>query len=847
MSKILVVVESPKKISYISSFLGKNYIVKASCGIFRDLNPKEMSIDFDNNFEPIYITTKPEVATQLKSVAKQIDTLYIASDEDREGEAIGHSVYELVKPKNYKRLRFNAINKKAILEAIKNAGEINFDLVDAQKARRVIDRLYGYMISPLLQKKLGGSLSAGRVQSVAAKIVIDRENEIKKFIEQNSDSSYFKVSGIFDKLKASLYQSTVLIPAEAGTSQRSGRTDKAPRENSESLKGKSAHIQLVDDESDPHANVIFFLRKALKSVFKIHSIEEKTAYRNPAPPFTTSTLQQEANRKFGMSLEATMRNAQALYEGGFITYMRTDSVEISPVGHKEIKKVIEETYGEEYYQRNNYKNKSSTSQEAHEAIRPVHPEHPELMSLDDKIQDPNHIKLYKLIWQRTIASQMKPAKLNVTTIQITISKYLEEKIKPFYYFQTQIERIVFPGFTRVYVESEDDPEDDPNLNKDFSGKIPKVGDIVNMKEIIAKQEYLKPSPRYTQASLVKKLEELGIGRPSTYVNTIKTIIDREYIKVGDIAGISKNINIFSIKSEKNKHVMEIFEEESTIVLGKEKKKLIPTELGNTVNDFLVKYFSDFLDYDFTANMEGDLDKVAEGKKKWTNVVRIFYDKLNPIVEEVSKLTSVAKQTERVLGTDKDGNEIIAYKSKNGPTLKKKLGDKFVYASIPKNISLESITLKEATKQFVYPKILGEYGDKEIFLHKGEYGLYLKYDSQNISLPKEITDPKSVNLEVAIKTIKDKKSKMLGEFTVAEGTKKNKAIVLNGPYGPYIQVIRRKKKSNYPVPKSIKTDDLTSEKVLEIISTKRKPFVKNNYQGGSKKSGKKKPVKLNADN
>lgn len=653
MPKILVVVESPKKISYISGFLGKDYIVKASCGIFRDLDPKTMSIDFDNNFEPVYVTTKPEVVKQLKSISKGIDTLYIASDEDREGEAIGYSVYELVKPKHYKRLRFNAINKKAILAAIKNAGEINYNLVDAQKARRVIDRLYGYMISPLLQKKLGGNLSAGRVQSVATKIVIDRENDIINFLEKNQDSSYFKVSGCFDNLKASLWEST----------------DKTPHNSKEAFKGKAAHIQLTDDGKDPDINVTFFLRKALKSIFKIHSIADKIAYRNPAPPFTTSTLQQEANRKMGMSIESTMSNAQALYEGGFITYMRTDSVEISAEGHKEIKKVIESTYGEEYYQRNTYKNKSSTSQEAHEAIRPVHPE---LIAIEEKIKDPYQIKLYKLIWKRTIASQMKPAKINVTTIQIIISKYLEEKLKPFYYFQTHVEHVIFPGFTKVYVESEDDPDDDPTLNKDYKGDLPKVGDTVDMKEIVAKQEYLRPQIRYTQASLVKKLEELGIGRPSTYVNTIKTIIDREYIKIGDIPGISKKINIYSIKSEKKKHIMEIFEEESIILLGKEKKKLIPTELGITVNDFLMKYFADFLDYDFTANMETDLDKVAEGKKKWKHVVKTFYDKLNPIVEEVSKIKSVAKQTEQILGTDSKGNEIIAYKGKKSPMVKKKM-------------------------------------------------------------------------------------------------------------------------------------------------------------------------------
>src|SRR5579872_564630 len=624
MPKILVVVESPKKISYITGFLSKDYVVKASCGIFRDLDPKKMSIDFDNRFEPIYIITKPEVVRQLKESCKGIDILYIASDEDREGEAIGHSVYELLKPKHYKRLRFNEITKKAILAAIKNPGEINYNLVDAQKARRIIDRLFGYMISPLLQKKLGGTLSAGRVQSVAARIVIDRENEIAKFLEKNQNSSYFRVSGVFDNLRASLWEST----------------DKTPQSLEETaFKGKVAHIQLSDP--DPNSNVTSFLRTALKSTFKIHSISDKIAYRNPSPPFTTSTLQQEANRKFGMSLESTMKNAQALYEGGFITYMRTDSVEISEDGHKAIKKVIETTYGPEYYQRNTYKNKSSTSQEAHEAIRPVHPE---LQSIEDKISDPFQIKLYKLIWQRTIASQMKPAKLNITTIQITISKFISEEIKPFYYFQTQIETMLFPGFTKVYVESEDDPEVDPNLNKNFNlGKLPKAGDKVNMKEIVAKQEFLKPQTRYTQASLVKKLEELGIGRPSTYVNTIKTILDREYIKIGDIPGISKTISILSIKSENKKHIMEIFEEESEILLGREKKKLIPTELGITVNDFLIKYFADFLDYDFTANMEADLDKVAEGQKKWTQMVKLFYDKLNPIVLEVSKTKSLAQQ------------------------------------------------------------------------------------------------------------------------------------------------------------------------------------------------------------
>jgi DNA topoisomerase I len=834
MPKILVVVESPKKISYISGFLGKDYVVKASCGIFRDLDPKKMSIDFDNHFEPIYIITKPEVVRQLKDSCKGIDMLYIASDEDREGEAIGQSVYQLLKPKQYKRLRFNEITKKAILAAIKNPGEINYNLVNAQKARRVIDRLYGYMISPLLQKKLGGMLSAGRVQSVAARIVIDRENEIIKFLEKNQDSSYFKVSGVFDNLpsdgpglKASLWEST----------------DKNPHTLKDTpFKGKVAHIQLPD--SDPNSNVTSFLRTALKSTFKIHSVSDKIAYRNPSPPFTTSTLQQEANRKFGMSLESTMKNAQALYEGGFITYMRTDSVEISEEGHKAIKKVIETTYGSEYYQRNTYKNKSSTSQEAHEAIRPVHPE---LQSIEDKISDPFQIKLYKLIWQRTIASQMKPAKLNITTIQITISKFISLEIKPFYFFQTQIETMLFPGFTKVYVESVDDPEEDLNLNKNFKGNLPKAGDKVNMKEIVAKQEFLKPQTRYTQASLVKKLEELGIGRPSTYVNTIKTIIDREYIKIGDIPGISKTISIFSIKSENKKHIMEIFEEESKILLGREKKKLIPTELGNTVNDFLIKYFADFLDYDFTANMETDLDKVAEGQKKWTQMVKMFYDKLNPIVEEVSKTKSLAQQTQNILGLDPKGNEIVAYKGKKGPVLRKKVGENFVYASIVKPLTLETITLEEAIKLLSYPKKLGKFEEEDVMLHKGEYGLYIKYKGQCVALPKDLTDPDDITLKIATKAIKEKQSKTLGEFNVKEGNQTVKALVLNGPYGPYIQANRGKKKMNYKIMPGVKPEDLTDEKVLEIISYKKTAFKKGSYGSNSKRSGKKMPAKKKKEN
>ena len=466
---------------------------------------------------------------------------------------------------------------KKVTTAIKNAGEIDENLVNAQKARRVLDRLFGYMISPILQKQIGGSLSAGRVQSVAVRITVDKETEIKNFLTKNSDSSYFKVNGSFSgNLKASLQESI----------------DKKPHELETAYRGRVAHMPLSDSD-DPNSDVVLFMKRCLKSEYVVHSVEDKMTTRSPSAPFTTSTLQQEANRKFGMSIDSTMKTAQKLYEAGFITYMRTDSVDISPEGHRDVKKVIESIYGQDYYQKNTYKNKAANAQEAHEAIRPTHPE---MTDIKDETEDAYQIKLYKLIWQRTIASQMKPAKIKVTTIQISISRFIESKLSPFYYFQTQIETVVFPGFMKVYVESTDNDEnnqDEVPVNKNFTGKLPAVGSKVIMEEIIAKQEFLRPPVRYSEASLVKKLEELGIGRPSTYVNTIKTILNREYIKIGDVPGIKKDITIYTIKSENKKHVMEVYEESDTVLIGRETKKIIPTSLGITVNEFLMKYFQNF--------------------------------------------------------------------------------------------------------------------------------------------------------------------------------------------------------------------------------------------------------------
>lgn len=804
---ILVIVESPGKITKISSILGNNYRVKATKGIFRDLDPKSMSIDFENHFEPIYVITKPEVVSDLKDDVKKADLVYVATDADREGSQIAKSIVEVFKPKKYKRMLFDSITRTAILDAIKNAGEIDENLVQAQKARRVLDRLYGYLISPVLSKHLGGALSAGRVQSVALELVVNKEKEIQDFIEKNKDSTFFKVTGIFSSLRAHLMEK------------------ENKKEPNQSYRGKVAHLPLVEAPHS-HAKVIVFLKRCLKSQFLVHSVEEKMTYRSPAPPFTTSTLQQEAVRKLGMSIDVTMKVAQKLYEAGYITYMRTDSVAISAEGQEEIRKVIEREYGKEYYQKNVFKTKVANAQEAHESCRPTHPE---LMSLEKELSDPLQVKLYKLIWQRTIASQMKKAQIKVTVIQIDISKYVIEKIEPFYYFQSEIEKVIFPGFMKVYVESTDNG--DENFTKNYTGKIPKPGEKLLMEQIVAQQEFLRPPPRYTQASLVKKLEELGIGRPATYVSIIKTIMDRDYIRIGDVPGIEKITTSYTIKSDNSKHVMSIFEESGTVFLGLEKNKIIPTNLGKTVTEFLLENFPEMMDYQFTARIEQELDDISNGKKVWYQVVQKFYDKLLPIVEDLATKKSVLKASEKLLGKDKEGNEIFVVKTKYGPRLKKKVNKKFIYTKIEEPYTLETITLKEAIKLFEYPKLLGEYLGKEVYLSKGPYGFYLVHDKDFYSLPEELN--REVNLNEAIQVIESKKQNVLGEYQLKEGTKTVKIIALKGQYGPYLQVMRGRKKKNYPIPKDLDPAKLTEEQIKQIIY-KKKTFAN---KGGSKVSRK----------
>lgn len=806
MAKILFVVESPGKIEKIKSILGSDYIVKASVGHFRDLDPapkKGISVDIENNFEPIYVILKKDVVSGLIDSMKKVDMLYIAADEDREGEAIGQSMYDVLKPKKYKRIRFNAITRDAILSAIKHAGELNQDLVSAQKARRVIDRLFGYIISPVLGKKIGKGLSAGRVQSVAARIVVDREREIIDFMKKNSESTYYKVIGIFAGLRTTLY-----------------------------AKNKTAIIPLIDDDN-PDAKVIIFLKRCLKSTFTIGEISDRDAVRSPAPPFTTSTLQQEANRKLGLSIDATMSAAQKLYEAGLITYMRTDSVEISEEGHAGIKSTIEKTFGKEYYQKNTYKNKSANAQEAHEAVRPVHPETPDV---SNEIKDNTQIKLYKLIWQRTIASQMKQAKLNITTVKIDISYYLENESDPHYYFQSQLEKIVFPGFMKVYVESTDDENGEDFVNKDFKGTLPKVGKKIQMDNITAKQEYAKPPARYTPASLVKTLEKMGVGRPATYVQTIKTIVERKYIETGNAPGIKKDIHIYSIATDDNgKPIKQIDLKETSHMIGQDKNKIMPTELGITVNDFLMQYFADLLDYKFTANLEEELDEISNGKKVWQNIVKKFYDKMKPLVDAANQTESITKQNERVLGTDPDGYQIIASKNKNGSFAKKVIDNKPIYASIDPPLKLETITLADAIKLFAYPKELGKHDGKIVMLAKGKFGLYLKFNDKSYPIPKDTTESSSIKLSDAIKIIKEKDSSNIAEYKYNGGT----AVVRKGEYGPYLLYKKNNKQTIHKIPDGVEVKNLTDEQLKLIITQKK--FTKTNKTGGSK-TMKKAPAK-----
>jgi len=773
---ILVVVESAGKIDNIRSYLGKGHVVVACSGIFQDLHPKELSVNIENNFEPIYVITNDKAVAKMKMAMKSASMLYIASDADREGEKIADSLKNVLKPKKYVRLFFRSINKKAILDAVKNPVEIDYDMVNSQKGRRVLDKIVGWEVSSALSRALGSGLSAGRVQSPVTKLLVEREEKIDNFLVKNHDATFYKVHGTFSDLKCTLYTCT------AHTSKQ--------------YDGKISHIDF--DEKDKHVKVV--LNKCLESDFKVHDVSCKNTTRSPSPPFETATMQQEAARKLKMPIKTTMSVAQKLYEGGYITYMRTDSIEIPEDNMAAIKKVIDQEYGTQYYQRHIYKNKNANAQEAHSAILPVTPD---IIDLSDHVDEQQQIKLYKLIWQRAIASQMKPAKINVTTIQIDISEYV--KLIPFHYFQSQVDKIVFEGFMRVYIESFDDVEKN-NDNDGYDGKIPNSCDVMKMKEIIAKQEYMQPPFRFAESSLVDEMKKLGMGRPATYASIVNKILDKKYAEIKNVPGIKKSIKTFSISAKSD----DIRKKESEIVVGKENNKLVPTALGKSTVAFLDEHFSKMMDYSFTAKMEKDLDKIAQGKRIWQDVVREFYQYMHPIVVKLSSMKTL-KPEGRFLGIDANGIEILASQNRKGdPYVKKMLNGKYIYASIVAPLQLDDINLAQAIKLFEYPKLLGKYEKEDIMIKKYEDKIYLAHNNKTYPIPSN----EDIDFDTAVAIIVEKKSDVIAEFSVLRG----KATVLKGNFGsPYINFVIGKKRSNHRIPFGMIPDKLTKEDVIKIIS------------------------------
>ena len=760
MLKNLVIVESPAKAKTIEKFLGKDYKVMSSYGHIRDLRKKNFSIDVENNFAPIYEipADKKELVATLKKMASEAQMVWLASDEDREGEAISWHLYEVLglKPENTRRIVFHEITPNAILNAIENPRSINMNLVDAQQARRVLDRIVGFELSPVLWKKIKPALSAGRVQSVAVRLIVEREEEIKAF----KSEPYFRVNAIFTTADGT--------EVKAELSKRLTSEEEAQK----------------------------FLNDCISATYKVDDVNVKPMKKSPAPPFTTSTLQQEASRKLGFTVSQTMMVAQRLYEAGHITYMRTDSVNLSSLAINTISKEIKDKLGEQYLKVRHYHTNSKGAQEAHEAIRPTYIDK---HSIDGTAQEK---RLYTLIWKRTIASQMADAELEKTTIDITPSTRSE-------HFVATGEVIKFDGFLNVYIEG----RDDDNAEAEAEGLLPmmKVGDNLENKSIAATQRFTQQPVRYTEASLVKKMEELGIGRPSTYAPTISTIQQREYVEKGDKQGVKRDFITLTLKGNK------ITTRVKSETVGADKGKLIPTDIGVVVNEFLTKYFPNILDYNFTANVEEKFDDVAEGKLQWTEEIGSFYEIFHPEVEEAMNMRLEHKVGERQLGVDpKTGKPVSVKIGRFGPLVQLGEGDteeKPQFASLLKGQSVSTITLEEALKLFEFPRTIGEYEGTDVTVAIGRFGPYIKHNNKFVSIPKEYA-PAAITLEEAIQLIVDKRDAETKKVvkTFAEDADMQ---ILNGRYGIYIAY----KKSNYKIPKTVKEPaELTFEECKEIIES-----------------------------
>jgi len=772
MEENLVIVESPAKAKTIKKFLGKNFLVKSSYGHIRDLEKKNYGIDVEKNYQPKYTIPedKKEIVKELKRLAKETKTVWLATDEDREGEAIAWHLYEVLdlSPEKTKRIVFHEITKEAIQNAIKNSRDIDINLVNAQQARRILDRLVGFELSPVLWRKVRPSLSAGRVQSAALRLIVEREREIINF---KSESSY-KITGYF----------------QADNKEFSAELSKR-------LKTKK--------------EVKSFLGGCKSASFQVADITKKPSKKNPAPPFTTSTLQQEASRKLGFSVKRTMSVAQRLYEAGKITYMRTDSVNLSNAAIAGTKEIINTQFGEKYLKTRKYQTKSKGAQEAHEAIRPTY-----LQNATVTGSEPEK-KLYNLIWKRTVASQMSPAELEKTNIKIDISNQD-------YLFIATGEILKFDGFLKVYMESSDEEKE-----TEKKGLLPalSVNQKLNYKTIKATEKFSLHPPRYTEASLVKKLEELGIGRPSTYAPTISTIQDRGYVVKEDRFGTPREYNELILDQSK------ISETKKTEMAGSEKGKLFPNDIGMVVNDFLKKYFMEIINYNFTANVEEQFDNIAEGKVKWNKMIDKFYVPFHKKVEET--LDKAEKNVgERILGTDpKTGRQVSAKIGPYGPMVQlgtKEEEEKPKFAGLQKGQHLETITLEEALKLFELPRKLGEFEGKEVIVGIGRFGPYVKHDSKYASLKKGIDDPFKITLDRAIELIKEKRER--DKNKIIKTFKDKNLQILKGRYGPYINY----KNNNYRIPKKNDPEKLTEKECMEIITKKEE----KNKNSSTKKTKKK---------
>ena len=771
MSENLVIVESPAKAKTIEKFLGKGFQVTSSMGHVRDLEKKDFGIDIQKKYKPKYVVTpdKKKIVSELKKLVKSAQTVWLASDEDREGEAIAWHLKEVLKlnPEQTKRIVFHEITKDAILKAVENPRDIDENLVNAQQARRILDRIVGFEVSPVLWKKVKPSLSAGRVQSVAVRLIVEREREIINF---KSESAY-RVIGYF------------LVTDKNG--------------NSTELKAELSKRFSEREEAEA------FLEKCKTAEYAVADVVKKPGKRSPAKPFTTSTLQQEASRKLGFSVSQTMAVAQRLYESGKITYMRTDSVNLSSLAINTSKQKILELHGEEYVKIRQYKTSSKGAQEAHEAIRPTYMD-------NETIEGANQEKrLYELIWKRTIASQMADAKLEKTTVTISVSNAPEK-------FMATGEVLIFDGFLKVYIESTDDENGNNNGNGQVIIPPVKVNDPLKMKSITAQQRFTQRPPRFTEASLVKQLEELGIGRPSTYAPTITTIQNRNYVVKEDRPGVERQFKVLTLKDGK------ITEKNNTEITGAEKAKLFPTDIGMVVTDFLIDNFNQIMDYNFTARVEKEFDDIAEGNVVWNEMIDNFYQPFHGKVEKALKHSERSKG-ERILGKDpKTGKQVSVKIGRFGPLAQlgeastDGEGEKPQFASLQAGQHLETITLEEALDLFKLPREVGEYENKKVTVAIGRFGPYVRHDNKFVSLGKE-DDPFSINLERAIELIEAKREKDR-KAIIKVFDEEPELRVLNGRWGPYISF----KKKNYKIPKKMKAEDLTLEDCLKIIEEAPEP-------------------------